>query len=634
MCGIYGYLSTDKKIDRDILRRMGNALKHRGPDGEGEEIQQTAEWGIGLGHTRLSIIDLSPAGRQPMCNEDGTIWITYNGEIYNFRELRIELERNGHCFKSNSDTEVIIHLYEEKGVRCLERLNGMFALAIWDRRERTLFLARDRIGKKPLHYCLHNGGIVFGSEIKALLKHPEVSKEIDLGGLSKYLSYEYVPAPDTIFKSIRKISPGYFLLYKDGDLRTEKYWDIPLSDNPIGYKTEDEYVEELREILERSVRSRLVADVPVGVFLSGGLDSSMVAAMAKRSNKDIECFSIGFEEVSFDERKYAAKVAQSINLKQNLRIFSTSQMLENLEALPRLLDEPLADASIMPTYLLSKMTSEKLKVALSGDGGDELFAGYPTYQAHKLITYFDSLPDSVKEIARSLARSLPVSDANISFDFKVKQFLRGAGVSSEIRFFRWMGGLTDSEKRELLSDDLKAALRHQNSYQDIFRYLNQSGLTKDLERILYLSMKLYLQDDILVKVDRAAMANGLEVRCPLLDLEFVEFACQLPTKYKLKGLQTKYLLKKAARGILPDEIIDRRKKGFGIPIARWLRNELKDFMCDSLNETKLKRQGFFNYSYIKKLIDDHLERKVDNRKALWSLLVFQIWHETYLENAY
>ena len=375
-----------------------------------------------------------------------------------------------------------------------------------------------------------------------------------------------------------------------------------------------------------------MADVPVGVFLSGGLDSSLVAAMAQRSNKDIECFSIGFDEISFDESKYAVKVAQFINLKQNLRIFSTSEMLKNLQALPRLLDEPLADASILPTYLLSKMTAEKLKVALSGDGGDELFAGYPTYQAHKLITYFDSLPDSLKDAAKSLALYLPVSDANISFDFKVKQFLRGAGVSSEIRFFRWMGGLLDSEKKELLSDDLKAALRHHNSYRDIFRYLSESGLTKDLERILYLSMKLYLQDDILVKVDRAAMANGLEVRCPLLDQEFVEFACKLPTKYKLKGLKTKYLLKKAARGILPDEIIHRRKKGFGIPIARWLRNELKDFMLNSLNETKIKRQGFFNYPYIKKLIDEHLEKKKDNRKSLWSLLVFQIWHETYLEN--
>ncbi len=632
MCGIYGYLSTKEKVDPDILRGMGDTLRHRGPDGEGEEIQQAVEWGLGLGHTRLSIIDLSPAGKQPMCNEDGTIWITYNGEIYNFRELRTELEKNGHHFKSNSDTEVIIHLYEERGVRCLERLNGMFAFAIWDRSEKTLFLARDRIGKKPLHYALYDGGIIFGSEIKALLKHPKVVREIDLGSLNKYLSYEYVPAPGTIFKSIRKVRPGYFLLYKNGELRTERYWDIPLSDHPIGYKTEDEYVEELREILERSVRSRLVADVPVGVFLSGGLDSSLVAAMAKRSNKDIECFSIGFDEKSFDERKYAAKVAQSLNLKQNLRIFSTSEMLENLKELPRLLDEPLADASILPTYLLSKMTSEKLKVALSGDGGDELFAGYPTYQAHKLVTYFDSLPDSLKDAAKSLALSLPVSDTDISFDFKIKQFLRGAGVSSEIRFFRWMGGFIDSEKKELLSDDLKAALRRHNSYEDIFSYLSESGLTKDLERILYLSMKLYLQDDILVKVDRAAMANGLEVRCPLLDYEFVEFACRLPTYYKLKGLKTKYLLKTAARGILPDEIIDRRKKGFGIPIARWLRNELKDFMLNSLEETKVKRQGFFNYAYIKKLIDDHLEKKQDNRKTLWSLLVFQIWHETYLEN--
>src|SRR4029079_1557064 len=291
MCGIYGYLSTKEKIDHDILRAMGNALRHRGPDGEGEEIQQSAEWGLGLGHMRLSIIDLSPAGKQPMCNEDGTIWVTCNGEIYNFRELRVELQRKGHCFKSNSDTEVIIHLYEETGVQCLDRLNGMFAFAIWDRKKKTLFLARDRIGKKPLHYCRYDGGFVFGSEIKALLKHPEVVREIDPGSLSKYLSYEYVPAPDTIFKSIRKIRPGHFLLYKDRDLRTEKYWDLPLSDNPIGYKTEDEYVEELREILERSVRSRLVADVPVGVFLSGGVDSSLVAAMAKRSNKDIECFS-------------------------------------------------------------------------------------------------------------------------------------------------------------------------------------------------------------------------------------------------------------------------------------------------------------------------------------------------------
>lgn len=632
MCGIYGYLSTKEKVDPDILQRMGETLGHRGPDGEGKEIQQCLEWGLGLGHTRLSIIDLSPAGKQPMSNEDGMIWITFNGEIYNFRELRAELEKNGHRFKSNSDTEVIVHLYEENGVRCLDRLSGMFAFAIWDRGKKTLFLARDRIGKKPLHYCLYDGGIVFGSEIKALLKHPKVGRDIDLGALNKYLSYEYVPAPDTIFKSIRKVRPGYFLLYRNGEVRTERYWDIPLSDHPIGYKTEDEYVEELREILRRSVRARLVADVPVGVFLSGGLDSGLVAAMAKSIDDDIECFSIGFDESSFDERKYAANVATHLNLKQNLKVFSTAEMLKQLEILPRLLDEPLADASILPTYLLSNVTSEKLKVALSGDGGDELYAGYPTYQAHKLVTYFDSMPESLKSAARFLAQSLPVSEANISFDFKLKQFLRGAGVSSEIRFFRWMGGFIDSEKKELLSDDLKTALRHHNSYEDIFNYLSECGLTKDLERIFYLSMKLYLQDDVLVKVDRAAMANGLEVRCPLLDQEFVEFSCKLPTYYKLKGLKTKYLLKRAAKGILPGEIIDRPKKGFGIPIARWLRNELKEFMLDSLEETRIKRQGFFNYSYIKRLVEEHLQKRKDNRKALWSLLVFQIWHKRYVED--
>lgn len=632
MCGIYGYLSIKEKVEPEILRSMGDALRHRGPDGEGEIIQNSRELWIGLGHKRLSIIDLSSAAKQPMSNEDGTIWITYNGEIYNFRELRTELEGRGHHFKSNSDTEVIIHLYEEMGTRCLERLKGMFAFAIWDHGEETLFLARDRLGKKPLHYALYDGGIVFASEIKALLKAPKVGREIDLSSLNKYLTYEYVPAPNTIFKSIKKIRPGHYLLYKNGEIKEEKYWDVPLLDYPIGYKTEVEYVEELREILERAVRLRLVADVPVGVFLSGGIDSSLVAALAKRSNEEIECFSIGFDERSFDESRYATKIALALNLKHHLKILSMREILENLYSLPRILDEPLADASILPTYLLSKWTSEKAKVSLSGDGGDELFAGYPTYQAHKLVTYYDLLPGVLKNAVKSIASRLPVSHKNISADFKIKQFLKGAGVSSEIRFFIWMGGLIDSEKKELLSDDLKAVLRHHNTYEDIFAYITESGLTKDLERILYLSMKLYLQDDILVKMDRAAMANALEVRCPFLDQEFVEFACRLPTHYKLNGLKTKYLLKKAAKGIVPDEIINRRKKGFGIPISRWLTGDLKDFMLHYLEEGRIRRQGFFNYPYIKKLIDDHLEKNKDNRKALWTLLVFQIWYETFFEN--
>lgn len=616
-----------------VLRGMGRALCHRGPDDEGEFINHSDGVSVALGHKRLSIIDLSPAGRQPMTNEDESIWITFNGEIYNFRELKRELEGKGHRFRSNSDTEVIIHLYEEMGTSCLERLKGMFAFALWDNDKKTLFLARDRVGKKPLHYALYDGGIVFASEIKALLKHPRVSREIDLKSLNKYLTYEYVPAPNTIFKAIKKLEPGHYLLYRDGKIQPIRYWDIPLTDNPIGYRTEAEYVEELREILDRAVRSRLVADVPVGVFLSGGIDSGIVAALATRADQQLECFSIGFDEPSFDESKYAKQLAQALKVKHQLRIFNMREMLQCLDVLPDILDEPLADASVLPTYLLSKFTSQRVKVALSGDGGDELFAGYPTYQAHRLITYYDALPGSLKTTLRGIASHLPVSYKNISNDFKAKQFLRGAGVSSEIRFFIWMGAFIDSEKRELLSDEVKAELRNHNTYEDIFNYISESRLTKDLERILYLSMKLYLQDDILVKVDRASMANSLEVRSPLLDHEFVEFVCRLPMSYKLNGLKTKYLLKKAARGILPESIIHRQKKGFGIPISRWLTVELKDFMLDHLSESRIRKQGFFNYSYVRGLIKQHLAKERDNRKLLWSLLVFQIWYEKFIESA-
>jgi asparagine synthase (glutamine-hydrolysing) len=633
MCGIYGYVSSRDAVQPEILRRMGDTLRHRGPDDEGECIQHSGELSIGLGHKRLSIIDLSSAAHQPMCNEDGKIWLTYNGEVYNFRELRNELVAKGHTFKSNSDSEVVIHLYEEMGVGCLERLNGMFAFALWDGNRQSLFLARDRIGKKPLHYAVHDGGIAFASEIKALLKHPKVVREINLGSLNKYLTFEYVPAPNTIFRSIKKLEPGHYLLHRNGKFEVNKYWDIPLADYPIGFKTEDEYVEELRDILKRAVRSRLVADVPVGVFLSGGIDSGLVAALAAKADSQIECFSIGFNEKSFDESPYANTVVKALNLNHRLKIFSTGEMLDNLDELPDFLDEPLADASILPSYLLAKVASQRLKVALSGDGGDELFAGYPTYQAHRIITYYDSLPEILKSSIKSLAACLPVSHQDISADFKIKQFLRGAGVSSEIRFFIWMGSFTDSEKKELLTDDLRAALSHDNTYEDVFAYVRKSGLNKDLERILYLSTKLYLQDDILVKVDRASMANGLEVRCPLLDQEVVEFASRLPMQYKLHGLKTKYLLKKAAAGLLPDQIINRKKKGFGIPISKWLTEELKGYMLDHLSEQRIRRQGFFNYAYVKRLIDDHLEKRKDNRKLLWTLLMFQVWHERFFENA-
>jgi asparagine synthase (glutamine-hydrolysing) len=630
MCGIYGYLSLKTSIDPRILRSMGDSLRHRGPDDEGEMIGEDGDFCVGFGHQRLSIIDLSAAGRQPMSNRDGSIWISYNGEIYNFRVLREELEQKGHRFRSNTDTEVIIHLYEELGIGCLEKLNGMFAFALWDRHKKTLFLARDRIGKKPLHYALSSEGIVFASELKALLAHPGVSRELDLKSLNRYLTYEYVPAPDTIFKSIKKLEPGHYLRYRQGATELIQYWDIPLTDNPMGYKTEAEYVEDLRERLGAAVQSRLVADVPVGVFLSGGLDSGMIAALATKANSKLECFSIGFEEPSFDESRYAREVARALSAQHHLMIFSTGELLDTVHKLSDLLDEPLADASVLPTYLLSKFAAQKVKVALSGDGGDELFAGYPTYQAHKLVTYYDSLPGFLKSALRNVASYLPVSHNNISTEFKIKQFLKGAGVASEIRFFIWMGAFTDGEKRRLLSDEVKSELRSHNTYEDIFDYISKSKLTKDMERILYLSMKLYLQDDLLVKVDRTSMANSLEVRCPLLDHEFVEFACSLPLFYKLNGLKTKYLLKKAAAGFLPASIIQRPKKGFGIPVSRWLCGELKDLMMSHLNQETIERQGLFDWAYVRSLMDAHLGRRADHRKLLWPLIVFQIWYERYV----
>ncbi|MGE5220755.1 MAG: asparagine synthase (glutamine-hydrolyzing) [Chloroflexota bacterium] len=632
MCGIYGYLSQTAKINPQILRSMGRALVHRGPDDEGELIQNGAQVCVGLGHKRLTIIDLSPAGKQPMANEDETVWVTLNGEIYNYRELRKELEERGHRFRSHSDTEVIVHLYEERGVDCLERLNGMFAFAIWDVKEQSLLLARDRVGKKPLHYCVTRDGLIFASEIKALLQHPHVSRDLNLRALNKYLAYEYVPAPDSIFRSIKKIEPGNYLIYRGGAVHCVRYWQIPIQDDPVTMQREPHCVERLRELLDLSVRRRLVADVPVGLFVSGGLDSGIVAAIAARANTQLESFSIGFDEPSFDESEYANQVAKNLGLTHHVRIFHARDMLGLVQVLPQILDEPLADPSILPLYLLSGFAAERMKVILSGDGGDELFAGYQTFQAHKLMEYYQVLPGFIREAIIRFASGLPVSHGYLSTDYKVKQFLKGDGVSPEIRFFLWRGAFGAAEKHKLLRRELRQQLDNCDAYEDIARYTAESGLTKALERILYLSMKLYLQDNNLVTVDRASMANGLEVRCPLLDKEVVEYVCRLPMQYKLNGFRTKHLLKRCAEGLLPHKIIHRQKKGFGLPLARWLNTDLKAFMLDYLNEERIRRQGIFHYPFVKQLIDEQLAKSKDHREPLWTLLVFQVWYERYVES--
>jgi len=630
MCGICGFTagSLDPERGRHVLTEMRDTLAHRGPD----DADSFVDGEVYLGHRRLSIIDL-PGGRQPIRNEDGSIWVVFNGEIYNYRELREELERSGHTFYTNSDTETIVHLYEEKGDDVVAGLNGMFAFAIWDRNRKCLLLARDRLGVKPLHYTLAGGSFIFASEIKAILSHPAVARELDLESLGKYLTFEYVPAPHTIFKGIRKIEPGHTVRFdlREQRLFDRKYWDIPLLDDSIGYKREEEYREEILHRLKDSVKRRLVSDVPIGILLSGGIDSSTVAALAAQTTDlPVECFSITFEDPTFDESVYAKKAAAFIGAELHTLRFSTQAMTDILPQIQQTLDEPLADGSILPTYLLSRFVREHVKVALGGDGGDELLAGYPMYQALKLIRYYNIFPTEIRELLKKAARMLPVSYGNLSLDFRIKQFLRGAGVSTEVMFFLWLGSFLETEKNELFTEDVRRQLARHNTFENVIDHIRESMLKNDLERTLYLSMKLYLQDDILVKVDRASMANSLEVRSPFLDYTFVEFVAQLPMVYKLRRLTTKYLLKKAVVGLIPREIIHRKKKGFGVPIGRWIHHELRELFETYLDQGRIRKAGLFRPEYVSGLLQEHLERRRDNRKLLWTLLVFEMWRERWM----
>ncbi len=607
---------------------MRDTLTPRGPDEAGLYL----DGNVGLASRRLSIIDLAE-GHQPMANEDGSVWIVFNGEIYNFKEVRDFLQTREHKFRTNSDTEVILHAYEEEGPDCLKRLNGMFAFALYDKNARRLFVARDRIGVKPLHYLWDGQRFMFASEIKALLRDPSVSRELDLLSLSKYLTYEYVPAPHSIFRAIQKIEPGHWLLLDiaQGSLTKSRYWDIPLLDDNLGYKREEDYAEELLYRLEESVRLRLVSDVPIGIFLSGGIDSSTVAALAnKHHGSPITAFTVAFDDKSFDESAYATLVGRTLGVDHRVETFSPRRMCEILPRVVECMDEPLGDASILPTYLLSEFAARHVKVVMGGDGGDELFAGYQTFQALKLIRYYDILPHEVRACLLRIAQAMPVSHRNFSFDFKIKQLLRGAGVSREIMFFLWMGSFNEREKRDLLSQEIWEQVKTRNTFEDLFDYIKASNLKNEMERALYLIMKLYLQDDVLVKVDRASMANSLEVRAPFLDYTFVEFAAQLPTLLKLRGLTTKYLLKKAARTVLPREITHRRKKGFGVPVGRWILGDLREMFQEYLGEARLRREGIFNPAFVRRLLDDHLARRRDNRKLLWTLMTFQLWQGKWL----
>jgi asparagine synthase (glutamine-hydrolysing) len=623
ICGIYGHPGLPENA-RETTRAMCDVIVHRGPDEDG----YYAEGPVSLGMRRLSIIDLA-TGRQPITNEDRTIWVVYNGEIFNYPTLRPELEARGHRFSTNADTEVIVHLYEEWGQDFVTRLNGMFAIALWDTKRRRLVLARDRLGIKPLHYAWHDGRLAFGSEIKSLLR-AGVPRDIDPQALSRFFTFEYVPAPDSIFTRIKKIPPGHVMTVQEGRAEIRRYWDVHYAETKIVPRSEEEYAEEIAARLRESVRLRLLSDVPLGVFLSGGIDSSAVTAlMSETAGGRIKTFSIGFREKSFDELDYARIVAERFGTEHTEFVVEPAQVAGLVPTLMEYLDEPLADASIIPTYVISKLARKHVTVALAGDGGDELFGGYDTYKAFKVARWYRRIPGFIRRglIGPAVGR-LPASAKRLSFEFKAKKFIAGAEYPPEIANTLWWGAYTPAQKERLFSP----ALRAQAGADPFAPILEQARLTKAadaLDRLAYLDLKLYLQDDLLVKVDRMSMANSLEIRVPFLDYTFVEFAATIPSRLKLKGFTSKYILKKALASRLPTEILNKKKIGFDIPLGPWIRTELREFVRDTLAPEALKRHGYFDETFVRKVLDEHLAGTHNHRQLLWPLVIFQYWHDRY-----
>lgn len=612
MCGIAGVLNLDRTsaAPADVLERMLLAIFHRGPDEDGRLVDSE----LAMGMRRLSIIDLAD-GQQPMCDESGRYAVVFNGEIYNYRELQQELPSRGHRLRTNSDTEVIVHLYEELGPECLQHLRGMFAIAVWDKRDRTLFIARDRMGIKPLYYTLKNGSFIFGSEIKALLVHPAVKASLDLQGLSNYLSLKYVPAPGTLFEDIHSLPPGHYLWIKDGRIEIKRYWDISYAkaDSP---KSEAEYIDEATELIRDSVRLRLRSDVPFGAFLSGGVDSStIVALMAEQLSEPVKTFSVGFGDG--DELPYAKLVADRFGCDHHTLNITPADFIEHAETVLWHMDQPIADQATVATLMVAKLAHQHVKMVLTGEGGDELFAGYARYAGERWSPWTRWLPNFASHMIRSGARRMPGMRRG-------KLALHALTTANEAdRYANWFPMFNDETKRQVLTermDDYRAG-----AGALFAQHLANCDSREPLDRMLYVDSKLWLPDFLLLRGDKLTMANSLEARLPLLDHRLVEFAAALPTKYKLHKGDRKYLLKRVAERLLPRKIIYRRKQGFPIPIDRWLRNEARPLMRDMLSSDSLRRRGLFNPAFVERLMQQHESGFADNTTELWGLVSFEMW---------
>jgi asparagine synthase (glutamine-hydrolysing) len=627
MCGIAGIWDRDQHPSEDLIRRMTDCIAHRGPDGDGYYV----EGPVAFGHRRLAIIDLSDAGRQPMTNETGEVVITYNGEIYNYRELRVELEQLGYAFRSHSDTEVIIHGYEAWGEACVERLNGMFAFVIYDRRDESLFLVRDRLGVKPLYYYLDGGKLVFASELKAILAHPRVSRELDHESLGDFFSLNYIPPPRTPFRKIRQLAPGHLGVLKNGELTTRQYWDVHFEKVNGNSAGENQIVEELLRLVENSVRQRLVADVPVGAFLSGGLDSSTVVHfMRKFATGPLKTFSVRFAEKSYDEGEYAWEMARLLETEHH-EIFCEAKDLANL--LKKSVwhaDNLTADVSNIPILLVSQLAREHVKVVLSGDGGDEVFAGYPTYQADRLAAYYKRVPGWIRRgFVQPVVRALPASSAKLSLDYKARKFVEGAALSPARAHYTWRTIFSSDEKQSLLTRDFAAAINGRSpaeTWEELFAFAEHIS---DMEKGFYSDYKTFLSGSILPKVDTMSMANSLEAREPLLDYQLVEYMARVPTSLKMKGLTTKHLFKKAMSSILPKRVVYRKKAGFHTPIATWFRGELRSLVSEILSPENVRSGGLLNPDYVERLKQEHFEGRANHSYKLWGLMNFVVWMEHY-----
>ncbi|HEX5194065.1 MAG TPA: asparagine synthase (glutamine-hydrolyzing) [Solirubrobacteraceae bacterium] len=625
MCGIVGKLVNPARsaVERELIERMCAGLEHRGPDSRGVFLDSSA----GLGIQRLRVVDLV-TGDQPSYSEDRSVVVVLNGEIYNFRELRRELRARGHRFASEGDTEVIVHSYEEHGLDCVERLHGMFAFALWDRRRRRLLLARDRVGKKPLYYAERDGGLAFASELRALLEDPTIPREVDPVALDGFLAYGYVPAPDSILTGVKKLEPAHTLVWQDGESTISRYWSLDFS-NKLTVADPRELHEPIRDAIRTATRRRMIADVEIGAFLSGGIDSSaVVAAMSEASSEPVRTFSIGFEHEDFDELPHARRIAQLFGTEHE-EFVVRSDAIGTVPRIVRQFGEPFADASAIPSFQLAELTRRHVTVALNGDGGDEAFGGYTRYVANRLAGRLDRLPAAVKRAAAATGDRLGGGDPS-SASNKAGRLLRGLATNPPDRYGRYVAWFDEPRRSALYSDAFAASCRRGGGDMLRVAWTRTSG-TDVVDKMLEIDTMTYLPGDLITKIDIATMAHALEARSPLLDHELLEFAASIPAGFKVRGLQKKWILRQALRGWLPDEILDRPKQGFSVPVSAWFRHELAELARSVLLDRRSLERGYFRRGQVETMLAHHRAGTSDEGKRLWSLFVLELWHREFVD---